>query len=102
MVTLRQTLKKPKKTQKKSLTLAGAPQKKGICLKLFIMNPKKPNSAERKVARVKLSNNKIVVCYIPGEGHSLSEHSIVLVSGGKTKDLPGVCYKVIRNSYDFK
>lgn len=77
------------------------PQKKGICLKIFIMNPKKPNSAERKVAKVKLSNGKIFICYIPGIGHSLQEHSSVLIAGGKIKDLPGVKFSLIRGVFDF-
>nr|YP_011017726.1 ribosomal protein S12 [Griffithsia okiensis]WQF69549.1 ribosomal protein S12 [Griffithsia okiensis] len=78
-----------------------SPQKKGICLKLYTMNPKKPNSAERKVAKVKISNSKILICYIPGEGHNLQEHSVVLISGGKVKDLPGVKYSLVKNAFDF-
>jgi len=72
--------------------LNGSPQKKGVCVSLTIMKPKKPNSANRKVARVKLSTGKSVLCYIPGEGHNLQEHSVVLVRGGRAQDLPGVRY----------
>lgn len=76
------------------------PQEKGIVLKVLTMKPKKPNSAIRKIVRVKTSLGKIVTAYIPGEGHNLNQHSIVLIRGGKTKDLPGVKYKVIRGVYD--
>lgn len=76
------------------------PQKKGICLNVFIKNPKKPNSARRKVAKVKLRNNYCITSYIPGIEHNLQEHSIVLIQGGKRKDLPGVHYKVVRGVYD--
>lgn len=78
----------------------GRPQIKGVCLKLFTLKPKKPNSAQRKVAKVKLSNGMIVDAYIPGEGHSLQEHNVVLVRGGRVKDLPGVKYKCVRGKYD--
>lgn len=102
MSTLKQVLKHKKNIiKKKKQLLEGSPQKKGVCLKIYSMNPKKPNSADRKVAKVKLSNNKIVIAYIPGEGHSLQQHSIVLVEGGKIKDLPGVHYKFIRGVFDF-
>ncbi len=74
--------------------------KKGVCLKVFTATPKKPNSALRKVARVKLSNGMEVTAYIPGEGHNLQEHSIILVRGGRVKDLPGVCYHVVRGKHD--
>ncbi len=77
-----------------------SPLKKGVCLKVFTTTPKKPNSALRKVARVKLSNGMEVTAYIPGEGHNLQEHSIVLVRGGRVKDLPGVRYHVVRGKYD--
>jgi small subunit ribosomal protein S12 len=86
--------------RKKKIDIKGAPFKQGVCLKVTTMTPKKPNSALRKIARVKLSNGMEVTCYIPGMGHNLQEHSIVLVKGGKTKDLPGVRYKVIRGVYD--
>jgi small subunit ribosomal protein S12 len=78
----------------------GAPFKRGVCLKVTTTTPKKPNSAMRKIARVRLSNGMEVTAYIPGMGHNLQEHSIVLVKGGRTKDLPGVRYKVIRGVYD--
>ena len=87
-------------TYKKISALCKNPQKKGICLSVFIKNPKKPNSARRKVAKVKLRNQLIITSYIPGIGHNLQEHSIVLVQGGKRKDLPGVHYKIIRGVYD--
>ena len=80
--------------KKKISALCQNPQKKGICLNILIRNPKKPNSARRKVAKVKLRNNYIITSYIPGIGHNLQEHSIVLVQGGKRKDLPGVHYKL--------
>lgn len=78
----------------------GSPAKRGVCLKVFTRTPKKPNSALRKVARVRLSNGMEVTAYIPGEGHNLQEHSVVLVKAGRTSDLPGVRYKVIRGVYD--
>ena len=78
----------------------GAPQKRGVCLQVRTMTPKKPNSALRKIARVRLSNQMEVTTYIPGEGHNLQEHSVVLVRGGRVKDLPGVRYKVIRAALD--
>lgn len=85
--------KKPKKIEKtKSPLLNVCPQRKGVCTRMIIAKPKKPNSAKRKVARVKLSNGNTVLAYIPGEGHNLQEHSVVLVRGGNTKDLPGVGY----------
>ena len=81
-------------------TAKGAPFKQGVCLKVTTTTPKKPNSALRKIARVRLSNGMEVTAYIPGMGHNLQEHSIVLVKGGKTKDLPGVRYKVVRGVFD--
>ena len=86
--------------RKKNILKQGAPFKRGVCLKVTTTTPKKPNSAMRKVARVRLSNGMEVTAYIPGIGHNLQEHSIVLVKGGRTKDLPGVRYKVIRGVYD--
>ncbi len=86
--------------RKKSITIQGSPFKRGVCLKVTTMTPKKPNSALRKIARVRLSNGMEVTAYIPGIGHNLQEHSIVLLKGGKTKDLPGVRYKIIRGVYD--
>src|SRR5574344_814299 len=86
--------------RKKKDTAKGAPFKQGVCLKVTTTTPKKPNSALRKIARVRLSNGMEVTAYIPGEGHNLQEHSIVLIKGGRTKDLPGVRYKIIRGVYD--
>jgi small subunit ribosomal protein S12 len=86
--------------RKKKDTAKGAPFKQGVCLKVTTTTPKKPNSALRKIARVRLSNGMEVTAYIPGMGHNLQEHSIVLVKGGKTKDLPGVRYKVVRGVFD--
>lgn len=79
---------------------AGSPFKRGVCVKVTTMTPKKPNSAIRKIARVRLSNGKEVTAYIPGIGHNLQEHSIVLVRGGRVKDLPGVRYHIVRGVYD--
>ena len=81
-------------------SFSGAPQFSGVCLRVLIRKPKKPNSASRKVAKVKLSNGFIVDAYIPGEGHNLKEHGIVLVRGGRVKDLPGVKFKCIRGRFD--
>ncbi len=78
----------------------GAPFKRGVCTKVYTMTPKKPNSALRKVAKVRLSNGSEIIAYIPGEGHNLQEHSIVLVRGGRVKDLPGVRYHIVRGVYD--
>ncbi len=83
-----------------SPALQGCPQKRGVCIRVFISTPKKPNSALRKVARVRLTNGIEVTTYIPGVGHNLQEHSIVLVRGGRVKDLPGVRYHVVRGSLD--
>ena len=83
-----------------SPALKGAPQKRGVCTRVYTSTPKKPNSALRKVARVRLTNGMEVTCYIPGEGHNLQEHSIVLIRGGRVKDLPGVRYHVIRGALD--
>jgi small subunit ribosomal protein S12 len=83
-----------------SPALQGSPQKRGVCVRVFTSTPKKPNSALRKVARVRLTNHIEVTAYIPGVGHNLQEHSIVLVRGGRVKDLPGVRYKIIRGSLD--
>lgn len=91
-----------KKRKNKVLALKKNPQRRGICLKVFTMTPKKPNSALRKVARIKLSNNIKITAYIPGEGHNLQEYSIVLVRGGRARDLPSVRYKVIRGKYDLE
>jgi len=84
----------------KSPALAGCPEKRGVCIRVYTQTPKKPNSALRKVARVRLTNSIEVTTYIPGVGHNLQEHSIVLVRGGRVKDLPGVRYKIVRGSLD--
>ena len=86
--------------KKKSPALKANPQKRGVCVRVYTTTPKKPNSALRKVARVKLVNGIEVTAYIPGIGHNLQEHSIVLIRGGRTKDLPGVRYKIIRGALD--
>lgn len=80
--------------------LAGCPQKRGVCVRVYTTTPKKPNSALRKVARVRLTNGMEISAYIPGEGHNLQEHSVVLVRGGRVKDLPGVRYHIVRGSLD--
>ena len=101
--TINQLVRKPRKRKRsKSNTplLEGCPQKRGVCLQVKTVTPKKPNSALRKVARVRLSNGKEVTAYIPGEGHNLQEHSIVLVRGGRVRDLPGVRYKIVRGVLD--
>jgi len=103
MPTINQLIRKPRKAKKsssKTPLLEGCPQKRGVCLLVKTVTPKKPNSALRKVARVRLSNGKEVTAYIPGEGHNLQEHSIVLVRGGRVRDLPGVRYKIVRGVLD--
>jgi small subunit ribosomal protein S12 len=87
-------------TKTKTPALRGAPQKRGVCTRVYTITPRKPNSALRKVARVRLTNLQEVTAYIPGEGHNLQEHSVVLVRGGRVADLPGVRYKVIRAALD--
>jgi small subunit ribosomal protein S12 len=87
-------------SKSKSRALQGNPQQRGVCTRVFTTTPKKPNSALRKVARVKLSNGTEVTAYIPGEGHNLQEHSMVLVRGGRVKDLPGVKYHIVRGALD--
>lgn len=102
MARIRQLIKHPRKSKKsKNSLLKLYPQRKGICIRIYTINPKKPNSAERKVAKILLTTNKSIIGYIPGEGHTLKEHSIVLIRGGKVKDLPGVRYHLIRGVYDF-
>ncbi len=96
---VRKRRKKPRKFSK-SPVLDKCPQRRGVCLQVKTMTPKKPNSAMRKIARVRLSNGKEVTVYIPGEGHTLQEHSIVLVRGGRVRDLPGVRYHVVRGALD--
>ena len=88
------------KTRNTVPALQGCPQKRGVCTRVYTTTPKKPNSALRKVAKVRLTNSYEVVCYIPGEGHNLQEHSVVLIRGGRVKDLPGYRYKVIRAALD--
>jgi small subunit ribosomal protein S12 len=88
------------KYKSKSPALKGSPQIRGVCTRVFTTTPKKPNSALRKVARVKLSNGYEVTAYIPGEGHNLQEHSVVLIRGGRVKDLPGVKYHIVRGALD--
>ena len=103
MPTINQIYRKPRvqvKTKSKCPALKGQPQARGVCTKVFTTTPKKPNSALRKVARVKLSTGFEVTAYIPGEGHNLQEHSVVLVRGGKVKDLPGVKYHIVRGALD--
>jgi len=103
MPTVNQLIRKKRKAKKKkskSTALQKNPFKKGVCLYVKTMTPKKPNSALRKIAKVRLSNGKEVIAYIPGIGHSLQEHSIVLVRGGRVRDLPGVKYHIVRGSFD--
>ncbi len=103
MPTINQLVRKGRRQQyrrPKHPALHGCPQKRGVCLQVKIMTPKKPNSALRKVARVRLSNGVEVTAYIPGEGHNLQEHSIVLVRGGRVRDLPGVRYHIVRGVLD--
>ena len=103
MPTVNQLVRKgrtPKKYKSKSPALEACPQKRGVCTRVFTTTPKKPNSAMRKVARVRLTNNIEVTGYIPGIGHNLQEHSIVMIRGGRIKDLPGVRYHIIRGTLD--
>ncbi len=103
MPTLSQLIRKgriKKRKRSKSPALKGCPQRRGVCLQVRTMTPKKPNSALRKIARVRLTTGIEVTAYIPGEGHNLQEHSIVLVRGGRVKDLPGVRYHIIRGTLD--
>ncbi len=103
MPTINQLIKRPRKSKvdkSKSLALNSCPQKRGVCTRVSVETPKKPNSALRKVARVRLTNGYEVSAYIPGEGHNLQEHSVVLIRGGRVKDLPGVNYHVLRGVLD--
>ena len=103
MPTVNQLLRKKRsrpKSRNKVPALEQSPQKRGVCLKVYTTTPKKPNSALRKVARVRLSNGFEVTAYIPGEGHNLQEHSVVLIRGGRVKDLPGVRYHILRGNLD--
>lgn len=103
MPTVNQLIRKarqPRRVRNKVPALQGCPQKRGVCTRVYTTTPKKPNSALRKVARVRLTNNFEVSTYIPGEGHNLQEHSVVLIRGGRVKDLPGVRYHIIRGTLD--
>lgn len=103
MPTISQLIRKPrvpKRTRNKAPALEACPQKRGVCMRVYTTTPKKPNSALRKVARIRLTNGYEVTAYIPGEGHNLQEHSVVLIRGGRVKDLPGVRYHIIRGALD--
>jgi small subunit ribosomal protein S12 len=103
MPTINQLVRNPRKapiSRNKVPALGGSPQKRGVCTRVYTTTPKKPNSALRKVARVRLTNGYEVTSYIPGEGHNLQEHSVVLIRGGRVKDLPGVRYHIIRGTLD--
>lgn len=103
MPTIQQLVRKGRvaiKNKSKSKALDNCPQKRGVCTRVYITTPKKPNSAARKVAKVRLTNKEEIIAYIPGEGHTLQEHSAVLVRGGRVKDLPGVRYHVARGRFD--
>ena len=103
MPTIQQLVRKGRTTiqkKSKSLALKSCPQRRGVCTRVYTTTPKKPNSALRKVARVRLSNGYEVTAYIPGEGHNLQEHSVVLIRGGRVKDLPGVRYHILRGNLD--
>lgn len=103
MPTINQLCKKKRKLKKKlkkTPALEQCPQKKGVCTKVFLRTPKKPNSALRKLAKLRLTNNKRIIAYIPGEGHNLQEYSTVIIRGGRVKDLPGIKYHLIRGKLD--
>src|SRR5690554_5642097 len=103
MPTIQQLIRKPRKPRakaQKSLHLQGCPQKRGVCTRVYTTTPKKPNSAMRKVAKVRLTNGFEVISYIPGESHNLQEHSVVLIRGGRVKDLPGVRHHIVRGVLD--
>ncbi len=103
MPTINQLIRKPRKSKPvrdKVPALQECPQRRGVCTRVYTTTPKKPNSALRKVARVRLTNGFEVTCYIPGEGHNLQEHSVVMIRGGRVKDLPGVRYHIIRGTLD--
>ncbi len=103
MPTINQLIRKPRERQvahNKVPAMEGCPQKRGVCTRVYTTTPKKPNSALRKVARVRLTNGFEVTSYIPGEGHNLQEHSVVLIRGGRVKDLPGVRYHIVRGTLD--
>ena len=103
MPTINQLIRKPRKSKEarnKVPAMEGCPQKRGVCTRVTTMTPKKPNSALRKVARIRLTNGYEVTGYIPGEGHNLQEHSVVMIRGGRVKDLPGVRYHIVRGTLD--
>ena len=103
MPTINQLVRKgrtPQKVKSKVPAMDANPQKRGVCTRVYTTTPKKPNSALRKVAKVRLTNQREVISYIPGEGHNLQEHSMVLVRGGRVKDLPGVRYRIVRGALD--
>ncbi len=103
MPTVSQLIRKGRemmRSKTSSPALKSCPQRRGVCVRVYTVTPKKPNSALRKVARVRLTNGMEVTCYIPGEGHNLQEHSIVLIRGGRVKDLPGVRYHIVRGTLD--
>lgn len=103
MPTINQLVRKGRKkieVKSKSRALESCPQRRGVCTRVYTTTPKKPNSASRKVAKVRLTNGIEVIAYIPGEGHNLQEHSIVLIQGGRVKDLPGVRYRIVRGALD--
>lgn len=103
MPTIQQLVRKPRQRvikRKKNRALRSNPQRRGVCTRVYTTTPKKPNSALRKVAKVRLTTGYEVICYIPGEGHNLQEHSVVLVRGGRVKDLPGVRYTIVRGALD--
>jgi len=105
MPTINQLIRKPREAQKardKAPALQASPQKRGVCTRVYTTTPKKPNSALRKVAKVRLTNGFEIISYIGGEGHNLQEHSVVLVRGGRVKDLPGVRYHIVRGSLDLQ
>jgi small subunit ribosomal protein S12 len=105
MPTINQLIRSPRtsvKIKSKSPALANSPQRRGVCTKVYTTTPKKPNSALRKVAKIRLTNQMEVISYIGGEGHNLQEHSVVLVRGGRVKDLPGVRYHIVRGSLDLQ
>ena len=105
MVTINQLCRAPrmpKKRRQNTPALENCPQRKGVCLRVFTKTPRKPNSALRKVARIRLTNNRQITGYIPGEGHNLQEHSVVLVRGGRVKDLAGIKYHIIRGAFDLQ
>ena len=104
MSTINQLCKKKRGTKikkNKKPALQMCPQKKGVCIKIFLRTPKKPNSALRKLVRIRLTNDKIISAYIPGEGHKLQEYSTVIIRGGRVKDLPGIKYRLVRGKLDF-